>query len=294
MLVPGIIITAIYSYGAIIGNVIAFQRYNFTNRGFFGLFKSPWIGFANFSYIFALRDFKRAFGNTLYLSVFSIVLGILVPLVVSLLLNEVRHTGYKRAVQTLIYLPFFISWVIVAGIMQNILSPSSGVVNHVMGFFGIKPIFFLADPKVFRAVLIISNQWKGFGMGTIIYLAALTAIDPSLYEAAGIDGANRFKKMLYISLPGLIPIIVLNGTLSLGSVLNSNFDQIQNLYSTVVYSTGDVIDTLVYRLGIQPINAALPRYDLASAIGLFKSAISFVLVSVTYFFAYKFADYRIF
>jgi len=284
------ITTLVYSYGPLIGLVIAFQKFDITK----GLFGSQFIGFNNFKYIFGLLDFKRALGNTLYIAIIKIILGLVFPIVVSILLNEIRGMKYKRSVQTIIYLPFFVSWVIVAGIFKDILSPSTGIVNNVLKTIGIKPVFFMGSPGVFPWVVIFVDVWKGFGMGTIIYLAALTAIDPNLYEAAAIDGANRFSRMLHITLPGLTAIIVLNATLSLGNVLNAGFDQIVNMYSTVVYRTGDIIDTLVYRVGIQGVRNTLPRYEIAATMGLFKSVVSSLLISVSYYCAYKFADYRIF
>jgi len=290
MLVPGIFFTAVYAYGPLVGLVIAFQKYDFTK----GLFGSPFNGLDNFKYIFGLRDFKRALGNTLYIAILKIILGMFFPILVSILLNEVRHTTFKRSVQTLIYLPFFISWVIIAGIFVEILSPSTGIVNAMLQSLGMEPVFFLGKAETFPWVIIITDIWKGFGMGTILYLAALTGVDPNLYEAASIDGANRFQRIWFITLPGLAAIIVLNGTLSLGNVLNAGFDQIFNMYNTSVYKTGDILDTLVYRVGIEGIRGTLPRYEIATAMGLFKSAVSTILISTAYYCAYKFADYRIF
>ena len=288
MLIPGVILTAIYSYGPLVGLSIAFQKYNLTK----GLFGSEWVGLANFRYVFSMMDFDRALKNTLILASSKIVVGMLVPIAVAILLNELRSTGYKRTVQTIIYLPHFISWVILAGIFRDMLSPSTGVVNNMLKAMGLNPVFFLGDKNIFPAVMVVTDVWKGFGFGTILYLAALAGIDPSLYEAASMDGANRWHRMLHITLPGIASIIVLNMTLSLGNVLNAGFDQIVNMYSPAVYSTGDIIDTLVYRVGLPSIG--MPQYDIATAIGLFKSVVSSILVSTAYFLAYKFADYRIF
>ena len=290
MLIPGIILTLIYSYGPLMGLSIAFQKFNITK----GLFGSPWVGLANFRYIFRLPDFTRALNNTLVIATMKILAGLFVPITVSILLNEVRSVTYKRSIQTMIYLPFFISWVIVAGIMQDILSPQTGILNGLLQQLGMKPIFFLGDPKVIRGVLVVTDVWKGFGFGTIIYLAAITGVDPSLYDAAEIDGANRWHRILYITLPCLIPILVLNGTLSLGNVLNAGFDQVANMYSPVVYKTADILDTLVYRVGIVGDRNSIPRYEIATAMGLFKSAVSFILISIAYLLAHKFADYTIF
>ena len=290
MLIPGIVITLIYSYGPLLGLGIAFQKFNMTK----GLFGSPWVGFANFRYIFRLPDFSRALMNTLSISSLKIFFGMLTPIVVAILLNEMRNLAYKRVVQTFIYLPYFVSWVIVSGIMGDLLLPSTGAVNGVVKALGFEPIFFLADSRYFVGTLIVVEVWKGFGFGTILYLAAITGIDLSLYEAASIDGASRFRRMLHITLPGIVPIIILNGTMALGSVLNAGFDQIVNMYSPLVYSVGDILDTLVYRVGIIGDRATMPRYEIATAMGLFKSVVSFVLISTAYWAAHKFADHSIF
>ena len=290
MLIPGMIITAIYSYGPLAGLSIAFQKYNLTK----GLFGSPWVGFENFRYIFGMMDFGRAIKNTLIIAISKMVVGMIVPIAVAILLNELRKVGYKRTIQTIIYLPHFISWVILAGIFTDMFSTakaSPGLVNVVMDALGLGRIS-LANRNTFPVIMVVTDVWKGFGFGTILYLAALTSIDPSLYEAASIDGANRWHRMLHISLPGLVSIIVLNATLSLGNVLNAGFDQIVNMYSPAVYATGDILDTLIYRIGLVAIG--IPQYHVATAIGLFKSLVSSILISSAYFFAYKFADYRIF
>jgi putative aldouronate transport system permease protein len=287
MLIPGIIITAIYSYGPLIGLSIAFQKYNFAK----GLFGSEWIGLDNFNYLFMLPEFGRVVFNTVYISVMKIVLGLIFPIVVSILLNEMQSVKLKRSVQTFIYLPHFISWVIISGVLIDMLSPSTGIINQIIKAFGADPVFFLGNKDVFPYVIVVSDIWKGFGFGTIIYLAALTGIDPSLYEAAHIDGANRMQRMWNITIPGIMPVIVLNSTLMLGSVLNAGFDQVFNMYSPMVYETGDIIDTLVYRMGMQ---SSVPQYDIATAIGLFKSGVSFVLISSAYWLAHKVADYKIF
>lgn len=287
MLIPGIIITAIYSYGPLVGLSIAFQKYNFAK----GLFGSEWIGLDNFRYIFMLPEFGRVLFNTLKISIMKMVLGLIFPIFISILLNEVRNLKLKRSVQTFIYLPHFISWVIISGVLIDMLSPSTGVINQIIKAFGFEPIFFLANKTMFPYVIVLSDVWKGFGFGTIIYLAALTGIDPSLYEAANMDGAGRIQRMRHITLPGITPVIVLNATLMLGGILNAGFDQVFNLYSPMVYETGDIIDTLVYRIGM---SSTVPQYDIATAIGLFKSGISFVMISSAYYMAHKFADYKIF
>ncbi|MGL6175246.1 MAG: ABC transporter permease [Cellulosilyticaceae bacterium] len=213
----------------------------------------------------------------------------MVPLIVALLLNEVSSSGFKRSVQTIIYLPHFLSWVILSTIFIDLLSPSTGAINQILGVFGVEPIYFLGDQKWFPITMVITDVWKGFGYGTIVYLAALTGIDPTLYESALIDGANRWKQTWHITLPGIRSMIVLMMILQLGNVLNAGFDQIYNMMSPIVYKTGDIIDTLVYRMGL--IDA---QYSLATAVGLFKSVISLVLIMTSYKLADKYAGYKIF
>jgi putative aldouronate transport system permease protein len=205
------------------------------------------------------------------------------------LLNELSRQWIKRTFQTLVYLPHFLSWVLLSGILIDVLSPSSGLVNQALGLLGIEPIFFLGDNRWFPYVMVVSDVWKEFGFGTIVYLAALTGINPSLYEAAEIDGAGRWKQTLNITIPGMMPIIVLMLTLNIGNVLNAGFDQIFNLYSPQVYESADIIDTFVYRMGVQQ-----SQFGFATAVGLLKSIVSFLFISVSYFLAYRFANYRIF
>ncbi|WP_054023146.1 ABC transporter permease [Bacillus sp. FJAT-28004] len=286
MLLPGLILVIIYSYGPMLGIVIAFQKF-MPARG--GLFDSPWTGLDNFRYVLDMPDSMRVLKNTIIIAVFKIIVGFIVPIVVSLLLNEVRKEVFKRGVQTLIYLPHFLSWIILGGIMIDVLSPSSGILNQFLSFFGIEPIYFLGDNSWFRPVLVITDVWKEFGFNTIVYLAALTSINPALYEAAIVDGAGRWKQTLHITLPGMLPIIVLTMTLAMGNVLNAGFDQIFNLYSPQVYESGDIIDTFVYRIGL--VDA---QYGVATAIGLFKSIVSLTFISVSYYLAYRLANYRIF
>ncbi|MCD9022451.1 ABC transporter permease subunit [Cohnella sp. NL03-T5] len=267
------------------GIVIAFQNF-IPAKGFL---ESSWVGLKHFRFILSLSDTYEVLGNTLFISVMKIIAGLVVPLTVSLMLNEVRQRFFKRSVQTLVYLPHFLSWVILGGVLIDILSPSSGIVNAVLGLFGIEPIYFLGDNRWFPYVLVFSDVWKEFGFSTIIYLAALSGINPALYEASLMDGAGRLRQTWHITLPGMRPIIVVLVTLSLGNVLNAGFEQVFNLYSPLVYDSGDIIDTYVYRMGL--ISA---QYGPATAIGLFKSVISLGLISSTYYLAYRLANYRIF
>lgn len=283
MLIPSIVLVFIFSYIPLYGIVIAFEKYNPRM-----LFDSPWIGLENFRYVFELPGFLRTIWNTFYIASLKVILGIIIPVVFSLMLNEVRNTAFRRIFQTLVYLPHFISWVIMAGILIDLLS-LDGIVNQILGLFGISPILFLGNNSTFPGTLIVSDVWKSFGYGTIIYMAALTGIDPTLYEAAMMDGANRWKQTIHITLPGIAPVIVLMMVLNLGNVLNAGFDQVFNLYSPIVYESGDIIDTFVYRLGLEQL-----QYSPAAAVGLFKSAVSFVLVGLGYILADKWAHYRVF
>ncbi|BBH24549.1 sugar ABC transporter permease [Paenibacillus baekrokdamisoli] len=285
MIIPGLLLVLIFSYGPMLGIIIAFQKFTPTK----GIFGSPLIGFDNFIYVFKLPSFYRVIWNTIFIACMKIIAGLVVPLTVAILLNEIRKEFFKRAVQTLVYLPHFLSWVILSGVLMDILSPSTGIVNQGLQWLGIKQIFFMADNHWFPFTLVLSNEWKEFGFGSIIYLAAITSINPSLYEASVIDGANRWKQTWHVTLPGMTPIIVLMVTLSIGNVLNAGFEQVFNLYSPVVYQSGDIIDTFVYRIGI--VDA---QYGVATAIGLFKSVVSFLLLSSSYLLAYRFANYRVF
>ena len=286
MLLPGLIIILIFSYVPMGGLIIAFQDF-IPSKGLFG--NQEWIGLKNFEYVFNLPGFGQAMKNTVIIAFWKIVLGLVVPILFALMLNEVHRIRFKKTVQTIVYLPYFLSWVVLGGIFLDILSPGSGVVNQVITALGGDEIFFLGDNDYFQGTLIVTDLWKNFGYGAIVYLAAILGIDTDLYEAARIDGANRWRQTWHVTLPGIRMIIVLMMVLSLGNVLNAGFDQVFNLYSKAVYESGDILDTFVYRLGL--IDA---QYGPATAVGLFKSVISTIFISVSYFLAYKLADYRVF
>ena len=230
----------------------------------------------------------QAIINTLIIAISKIILGLIVPIIMALLLNEVKNMGLKKGIQTLVYLPHFLSWVTVAGMLRDILG-LDGILNGFLQRLGMDPIFFLGEASMFRQIVVISDLWKGFGFGMIVYLAAISNIDQSLYEAAEMDGANRWQQTLYITIPGIMPMVIVMATLSLGNVLNAGFDQIYNMYSPLTYSTGDIIDTYVYRQSL--VNG---QYSFGTAVGLFKSGISLLLTVIAYKLAYKFAGYRIF
>jgi len=286
MLLPSVIIVFIFAYIPLYGLTIAFKNFN-PAKGILG--DNPWCGLDNFEYIFSIPNIGRVFFNTVTIAVGKIVVGTVVAIAVALLLNECTVKWLKHGVQTLIYFPYFISWIILAGILQDILSPSSGVVNQIIKMLGGSPVYFLGDNKVFRETMVLSEVWRSFGYNSIVYLAAITSIDPTLYEAAEIDGAGRLRKLLHITLPGMSTIIILMCVLNLGNVLNAGFDQIFNLYSVQVYESGDIIDTLVYRIGLQQ-----AKFGPSTAVGLLKSIISFTLISFAYLFAWKKYDYKIF
>ncbi|WP_425531853.1 ABC transporter permease [Paenibacillus cellulosilyticus] len=282
---PAIVLVIIFSYAPMVGVVIAFQDY----KPWLGMLHSNWIGLDNFARIFQYEESKQAIVNTLVIAVIKIVVGIVVPVIMAILLNEIRFMGLKRGIQTLVYLPHFLSWVTIAGIMIDILSLDGGINALLHRVFGMEPIYFLGDPAYFRATVIISDLWKNFGFSMIVYLATIVSIDPSYYEAAEIDGATRFQQTRFVTLPSMMPMIIVISTLALGGILDAGFDQIFNLYNPLVYSTGDIIDTYVYRSSLLS-----GQYGFGTAVGLFKSGISLILIVISYRIAYKVAGYKIF
>lgn len=284
MLVPAVIVTLIYAYGPMFGIVMAFQDF----QPYLGFFNSEWVGWENFQYVFNLPDIGQIIYNTLLIATSKVVLGLLIPLILALLLNEVRKELFSRVIQTSVFLPYFLSWAVLGGVIFEIFS-LNGPINSVLEFFNLDPILFMGNNQWFRSIIIGSDVWKGMGYNMIIFIAGIVGINQALYEAAEVDGASRWKQMIHITLPGMLPIIVLLATLSIGGILNAGFDQILILYNPTVYEGADVIDTFVYRLGLFD-----QQYSAAAAIGLFKSVISLGLVGLSYFLAYKYTDYRIF
>jgi putative aldouronate transport system permease protein len=284
MVLPGLLLLLAFTVVPLSYSAIAFQKFNPA----LGLQGSPWVGLDNLLYMFGLRDARQVLANTVFIAVMKMVLVLLTAVSFALLLNEVRFLGVRRAIQTMVYLPHFLSWVILAGILRTILA-RDGLVNDLLGYFGVAPVYFLGQPAVFPWVIVLSDVWKEFGFEAIVYLAALTGIDPTLYEVAELDGATRLQKMRYVSLPAIAPVIVLVGCLSIGNVLNAGFDQIFNLYSPIVYSSGDILDTYVYRIGL-----IQGQYSLGTAVGLFKTVVALGLIGISYWAASRYANYRIF
>ena len=268
MLLLPMLFLAVFSFAPLFGILMAFQDYIPAK----GILQSRWVGLENFDFIFSLPSSRQIFANTIIISLGKLAAGIIVPVFFALLLNEIRVIAFKRTVQTIVYLPHFLSWVVLANVVSSILG-FDGPVNSLIQSMGHDPILFLGSNVWFRPVIILSDCWKEFGYGSIIYLSALTSIDPGLYESASLDGASRLQKIFYITLPMLVPTIVLMMALNLGNILNAGFDQIFNLYNPLVYETGDIIDTYVYRIGLIDM-----QYSLATAVGLIKSMIGFVLI----------------
>jgi putative aldouronate transport system permease protein len=284
MLLAPVIMVFIYRYVPMGGIVLAFKTY----RPRLGIFGSPWIGIENFKILFSMPGFLDAVRNTIVIALAKIILGIAIPVVFSLMLNEVNNISVKKTVQTIVYLPHFISWVLMAGIIIKMMA-QYGIINKGLGLFGVEPIMFLSDKGKFPYVIVFTDVWKEFGYASIVYLAAITGIDPNLYEAAQIDGAGRWRQTLNVTLPGMVPTIILMTALSLGRVLDAGFDQVFNLYSPVVYKTGDILDTFTYRMAFQN-----SQFAISTAASLFKSAIGCFMIVFSYRAAYKLSGYQIF
>jgi putative aldouronate transport system permease protein len=284
MLVPAFVLLALFSFYPLWGLSAAFVKYN----PFKGLAGSEWVGLGNFRKVLTMRQAWPILRNTLGIASGKILGVELGAIVLALMLNEVRPKPYKQLVQTLTTLPHFLSWVIVGGIMTQILT-STGFVNVALGWLGIAPVRFLGDARIFLWTVIASGSWKEFGFEAVIYLAALTGINPDLYEAAAVDGAGRWARLRHVTLPGIRPTIVLLFCLSLGGVLYAGFDQLLVLQNPLVYSTGDILDTFVYRVGLKDANISI-----ATTVGLVQSVVGFGLILLSYWLADRLADYRIF
>lgn len=270
LLLPGIVFLIIFRYIPIFGNVIAFMDYNPYDAA-----QNVWVGLKHFQDLLTRPQFLQVFGNTLYISILKMVCGFPIPIILALMMNEMKNLKFKKVAQTLLYLPNFISWVVLAGLIMNMLDPDTGLVTSIINSISGEKIQVLTDTRYFVPMLIITDIYKGAGWGTIIYFAALSGVDPQLYEAAEIDGARKWKQLLHITLPSITPTIVVMLILSCNNIVNAGFDQIFMLYSATVYSVADIIDTYVYRIGIQRAD-----YSFSTAAGLFKSVIALVMILI--------------
>ncbi|MFK7697412.1 ABC transporter permease [Paenibacillus sp. HJGM_3] len=271
LLIPCVVYFFIFNYIPMYGVIMAFKDFNFAK----GILGSPWVGLDNFRYMFGLSDFYQVFWNSFYLGILRLVFGFPFPILLALFLNEMRSMIFQRVSQTIIYLPHFISWVVIGGILVNFLSPTWGVVNIFLGKFGFDPIFFLADTDYFRPIVILSSIWKESGWGSIIYLAAIAGINSELYEAASIDGAGRLKKLWYITLPGIKSTIVVLFLLRLGQIMGNGFEQIFVLQNPMNLSVSEVFETYAYRVGILG-----GRFSFGTTVGLFTSVIGLIFLLI--------------
>ncbi|GAE06736.1 sugar ABC transporter permease [Paenibacillus sp. JCM 10914] len=281
MVIPGILIVFIFSYLPMYGVLTGFMDYNlFTGSN---IWENPWVGFKHFEAFFAAPEFERLIRNTIVISLLKFFIGFPAPIILALMLNEVRHMAFKRIIQTITYLPHFMSWVIVAGLVIAMLSTENGTVNMILQQIGTidEPINFLSMKEYFLTILLSANVWKEIGFGSIVYLAAIAGVDPHLYEAADIDGASKFKQIYLITLPSIIPVVVIFMILAIGNLVNAGFEDILLLATNpVVRPVADVIDTYVYRVGL-----GSHRYSYGVAIGLFKAIISIGLLTIANYIA---------
>ena len=280
MMLPGIIFFITFKYIPMLGSVIAFQDYSV----FKGIFGSTWVGLKHFRDLFSYAEFKRVFSNTLILGLLKTVLIFPIPLILSMMLNEIKNLRLKKAIQTSIYIPYFLSWVIVGGLIFDIFG-SGGLFNNFRNALRMDTVLAMQKSSWFRPIYVISSIWKDSGWGTVVYLAAISGIDPALYESASMDGASRVQRMRHITLPLLLPTILTLFLLNIGSFLELGFDQVFNLLTPMTYSVGDIFDTYVYRVGIQK-----GQYSITTAVGLFQSVIGFILVMTFNKLANKFSE----
>lgn len=284
LLLPGVLLVVIFHYIPLFGIIIAFKDFN----PFAGIIKSEWVGLRNFEFFLIDENFWRVMRNTITINIMQIIMGFPIPIIFAILLNELWSARLKKITQTVSYLPYFISWVVAAGIITSVLSPSTGAINVFIKKFGIAPIHFLAKEKYFRPIIIVTGIWKSFGMNAVYYIAAIAAIDTQLYEAAKIDGAGKLRQIWYVTLPGIKTMAIVLLVLQVGTLVSIGFEQIFLLYNPLVYEVGDVISTYTYRLGIEQ-----ARYSLTTAIGLTQSIVNFILVYTTNRVAKSFAKWSL-
>nr|WP_240647245.1 ABC transporter permease subunit [Paenibacillus nanensis] len=279
LLIPGVIFLLLFKYAPMYGIVIAFQDFNI----FGGISGSEWVGLSQFEKLIRSDEFLQVLVNTLLISLYKITFLFPIPIVIALMLNEVRRMFFKRTIQTIIYLPHFLSWVIISGLFMNILSPTGGIVNEFIRAIGGEPISFFTDNDLFRSLVVFTAGWKEIGWNAIVFIAAIAGIEQEQYEAAAIDGAGRLRQMWSISLPGMLPTIVLMFILRIGSLLEAGTEQILTMYNPLVYENGDVIGTYVYRMGL-----GQQDYSFSTAVGLFNSAVGFLLIVIGNMLSRKF------
>ena len=271
MLLLPVIVLLVFSYTPMLGLLMAFQDFDI----FSGFAQSPWMGMKHFSTLFSIQEFFNVLTNTLLISLYKILFYYPMPILLAIFLNEVSSSFFRRTVQTVVYLPHFISWAVVSGLVFDLLS-NTGVINTIITGLGGNRINFMMKPEYFRTIVVLSAIWKEVGYGAIVYLAAITGIDPTLYEAAQIDGAGRVRRIIHITLPGMLPVCVLMLLLRLGTIMDANFEQIYTLLNPTVMDTGDVLSTYIHRNGLSQM-----QYSYATAAGLFNSVVSFTLVFVS-------------
>ena len=273
MVLPGLAFFLLFKYVPMYGIIIAFKNYKGAAGGFSAIMSAPWIGLKNFEIFFNSLYCERVFKNTIYLSILRLIFSFPAPILLALMINEIRASWFKRTVQTITYMPYFLSWVVVAGLLNTLLSPDNGAINTIIKMAGGQPVYFLTSKQWFRPILIISEIWKNIGYGSIVYLAAITGIDQEQYEAARVDGANKLQQIVHITLPALSEIIAIMLILQIGKMFDDNFDQIFNLYSPSVYEVSDVFETYVYRNGIQQ-----SKFSYSAAVGLVKSVLALAMI----------------
>ncbi len=285
IMLPAFVATILFSYVPMYGVVLAFQKYNPTKS----MFRQEFVGLRYFEKLFGMKDFYQILSNTLIIAILKIVTLLLFSLLLALLLNELKSRRTKSAIQCMLVFPHFLSWIILGGLVKSVFA-KTGIVNQLLMAFGLKtPIYFMGDEVWFRAILVISNLWQEAGFSAILYSAAISGVDTTLYEAAKIDGANRLQQTWHITLKSIMPFVVLLAILNLGNILNAGFDQVFNLYNSVVIGSAEIIDTYAYRVGLIG-----GQYSFGTAVGLFKSAVSCVLIGFSYLIADKKLGYKVF
>ncbi len=269
LLIPVVVWYLVFCYYPMYGVVLGFKDYLPKD----GILGSEWVGFEHFQWLFETDGFLRALKNTIVISLLKLVFCFPAPVILSLFINEIQARIFKKSIQTAIYLPFFISWVVMAGIIYNLLAVNGGIINNILVALGLERKSFMTDPNWFYPILLIAEIWKGTGWGTVIYIAAISGISPDLYEAAALDGCGRFKKMWYITLPSISPVVIMMFIMQIGNILNAGFDSIFNLYNVSVYNVADILDTYAYTIGI-----GQGLVEKGTALGLFKAVINFAIL----------------